>query len=146
MRFKDDKKFLHFCLEMPDFPEICPLNEVARDLCALFVKAGMLQNIPDEYGATMGELIGDKSPADVCAILAPYMRVPVTVEILNAFCGLTVIGDGLCPHCGGELKFVETEGHELHDGTHDVPNSYIIDKYVYTCPLCGETIKSDKQL
>ena len=54
--------------------------------------------------------------------------------------------DGKCPECGGELLFVETEGHELHDGDYYTPNSYIIDKYIYRCADCGETIKTDKEL
>ncbi len=52
----------------------------------------------------------------------------------------------MCPHCGGELKFVETEGHELKDGDYYTPNSYVIDNYVYRCAECGEIIKSEKEL
>lgn len=148
MKIRSDKYFNVFRLNILDsvYIELATTGAIDYDLCALFVKAGMLQDGPDSYGATMGELLGDKSPSDVCAVLAPYVRIPVTIEMLTDFLRLTVIGDGLCPYCGGDLKFVETEGHELHDGSHDVPNSYIIDNYVYTCPVCGETIKSEKQL
>ena len=55
-------------------------------------------------------------------------------------------GDGDCPYCGGELRFVRTEGHELQDGDRWTPNSYVIDNYVYECPVCGEIIKSKKEL
>ena len=54
--------------------------------------------------------------------------------------------DGKCPECGGELRFVETEGHELRDGDYYTPNSYIIDNYVYQCRECGEIIKSKKEI
>ena len=55
-------------------------------------------------------------------------------------------GDGDCPHCGGELEFVETEGHELKDGDYYTPNSYIVDNYVYRCVECGEIIKTPNEL
>lgn len=54
--------------------------------------------------------------------------------------------DGKCPECGGELDYVETQGHELNDGDYYTPNSYIIDKYIYRCADCGEIIKTDKEL
>lgn len=50
------------------------------------------------------------------------------------------------PHCGGELEFVETEGHELKDGDYYTPNSYIVDNYVYRCVECGEIIKTPNEL
>lgn len=54
--------------------------------------------------------------------------------------------DGICPECGGELEFSETEGHELNDGDYYTPNSYEIDNYVYRCRECGAIIKSEKEL
>lgn len=52
----------------------------------------------------------------------------------------------ICPECGGELRFVETDGHELKDGDYWTPNSYVIDYYIYECRECGKTIKSEKEL
>ena len=52
----------------------------------------------------------------------------------------------LCPDCGERLRFVETEGHDKPSGLWDVPPSYIIDYWIYECPECGLTIKSEKEL
>lgn len=144
MKIKRDDNFTRFVWNLDDNVLVGQLVQLIR--CSQFVKAGMFPDVPDSYGATMRELLGDQNPVDVCGIIEDCLKVPVTIEMLADFLTLTVIGDGNCPHCGGDLKFVETEGHELHDGSHDVPNSYIIDNYVYTCPVCGETIKSEKQL
>ena len=54
--------------------------------------------------------------------------------------------DVKCPVCGGELDFVETEGHELNDGDYYTPNSYIIDYFVYRCRECGEIVKTENEL
>lgn len=54
--------------------------------------------------------------------------------------------DVKCPVCGGELDFVETEGHELKDGDYYTPNSYIIDYFVYRCRECGEIVKTENVL
>ena len=144
MRIKRDDNLIRFVWDLDD-------NVLGGSLlrlihCSMFIKAGMLQDVPESYGATMRELLGDRNSADVCKIIEDCLKTPVTIEMFADFLNLTVIGDKNCPACGGELKFVETEGHELHDGTHDVPNSYIIDNYIYTCPVCGEIFKSDKQL
>lgn len=144
MRIKRDDNLTRFVWNIDGSVSVGAMARLLH--CSMFIKAGMLQDVPESYGATMRELLGDRNPADVCKIIEDCLKIPVTIEMLADFLTLTVIGDRNCPACGGELKFVETEGHELHDGTHDVPISYIIDKYVYTCPVCGETIKSDKEL
>lgn len=51
-----------------------------------------------------------------------------------------------CPACGGDLEYYDTIGHELHDGSYEVPNSYIFDYYVYRCRECGEFVKTKKEL
>ena len=95
-------------------------------------------------------VLGNTAVSDVCAVLADYLyndeTHSVPADVFDAFCALTVMGDGDCPHCGGELRFIETEGHELNDGDYYTPNSYVIDNYVYQCRECGETIKSEKEL
>ena len=93
---------------------------------------------------------GPQYVSDVCAVLSKYLYGDEThsipCEVFDAFCALIFWGDGDCPHCGGELEFIETEGHELNDGDYYTPNSYVIDNYVYRCNECGEYIKTPKEL
>lgn len=147
MRFKNDKNLNVVAAAMA-----APVaNEtVAVELCARFIDAGMIENTPDNWGESVLRATGPQYVSDVCAVLAEYLYNDEThsiqADVFDAFCALTVMGDGDCPHCGGELRFIETEGHELNDGDYYTPNSYVIDNYVYQCRECGETIKSEKEL
>ena len=123
---------------------------VAVELCARFVDAGMIDDTTDNFCEPVLTATGPQYVSDICAVLAEYLYGDefhsVPADVFDAFCALTIIGDGGCPYCGGDLKFVETEGHELNDGDYYTPNSYIIDNYVYECRVCGETIKSEIEL
>lgn len=123
---------------------------VAVELCTRFIDAGMIEVDPKNWGKSVLRATGPQYVSDVCAVLAEYLfgdeTHSVPADVFDAFCALTVMGDGDCPHCGGELRFIETEGHELNDGDYYTPNSYVIDNYVYKCRDCGETIKSEKEL
>lgn len=55
-------------------------------------------------------------------------------------------GYPICPDCGEILDFIETEGHDESSGLWDVPPAYIIDAWVYRCPICGRYFKSDNEL
>ena len=74
------------------------------------------------------------------------VRPGATRAITDLVVGTLELKDGFCPHCGGELQYIETEGHELRDGDYYTPNSYIIDNYVYRCADCGEYIKTPNEL
>lgn len=123
---------------------------VAAELCARFIDAGMIENDSANWGESVLSATGPQYVSDVCAVLAEYLygdeSRSIPADVFDAFCALTVMGDGDCPECGGELKFIETEGHELNDGDYYTPNSYVVDKYVYQCRECGETIKSETEL
>lgn len=147
MRFKIDENLNRVAAAMS-----APVaNEaVAVELCARFIDAGMIEDDPENWGKSVLRATGPQYVSDVCAVLAEYLfgdeTHSVPADVFDAFCALTVMGDGDCPHCGGELRFIETEGHELNDGDHYTPNSYEIDYYIYHCAVCGETIKSEKEL
>ena len=145
MRFKINKNLERVASAKGAEPSI-----VAVELCARMIDAGMIED-PDEHCCeTVWTATGPRYIADVCKVLAGYLygdeKHPVPSEIFWAFAALIIIGDGNCPNCGGELKFVETEGHELKDGDYYTPNSYVIDNYVYRCVECGETIKTKYEL
>lgn len=145
MRFKIDKNLKVIAAAKAERPEV-----VAVEFCARLIEKGMIDDPDDNWGGSVLIATGPHYVQDVCAVIAGYLygdesrRVPL--DIFDAFCALTVMGDGDCPHCGGNLIFDETEGHELNDGDYYTPNSYEIDYYIYHCAVCGETIKTEKEL
>ncbi len=147
MKFKIDEN-----LKMVAAAKVAPvdLETVAVELCARFIDAGMIDSDPDNITRTVMEATGPRYVKDVCAVLAEYLygddEHSISADVFDAFCKLVIIGDGGCPDCGGELEYMETEGHELKDGDYLTPNSYVIDNYVYRCRECGEIIKSEKEL
>lgn len=124
-----------------------PADVVAVELCERFVESGMLKDDKDFYGQPFIFATGPQYVTDICAVLREYLYVTtVKTDVFDAVCNLVVMGDGDCPECGGDLQFIETEGHDEPSGNYDVPPSYEIDRYVYKCTVCGETIKSEKEL
>ena len=146
MRFKIDENLNRVAAAMA-----APVanKTVAVELCARFIDAGMIEMDPSNFNVPVLQATGPQYVSDVCAVLAEYLYNDEThtipADVFDAFCKLVIVPDG-CPHCGGELRFIETEGHELNDGDYYTPNSYVIDNYVYQCRECGKTIKSEKEL
>lgn len=145
MRFKIDENLNRVAAAKAAEPET-----VAAELCARFVDACMVEDSTDNWGESILTAIGPQYVSDVCAVLAGYLygdeSRSIPADVFDAFCALIIVGDGDCPHCGGKSEFVETEGHELNDGNYDIPNSYIIDNYVYRCAECGKIFKTTNEL
>ena len=145
MRFKIDKNLNRVAAAKAARPET-----VAVELLAALVDAGMIEDPTENWGESVLIATGPRYVKDVCAALAAYLyddeSRSIPADVFDAFCALTIIGDGDCPYCGGELVFVESEGHELKDGDYFTPNSYIVDNYVYRCFECGEIIKKPNYL
>lgn len=149
MKFKIDNNLLNVARAKCGDP-VTDAPEFSKALCARFVNAGMIDDTPDNYGESVLIATGPRYVSDICKVLAGFLygdeSRSIPDDVFDAFCRLIVMGDGDCPNCGGELKFDETIGHELKDGDYYTPNSYVIDYYVYHCPICGETIKSKNEL
>ena len=145
MRFKIDKNLTRVAAAKAARPEI-----VAVELLAALVDAGMIEDPTENWGESVLIATGRRYVKDVYAVLAEYLYNDEThsipADVFDAFCALIVWGDGDCPHCGGELEFIEVEGYELNDGDYYRPNSYVIDNYVYRCVECGEIIKTPNEL
>lgn len=144
MHFKIDGnlKIVAAAKSSPATPE-----NVARGLCAKMIEAGMFSDDPDNYGESVVRVTGPQLVSRVCDVLSEYLGIDtIPAKVFDAFCALVIMGEGDCPHCGGELRFIETEGHELKDGDYFTPNSYEIDNYIYECRNCGEIIKSETEL
>ena len=149
MKFKIDENLWAVAREWDKYQH-APVAEFSKGLCAAFIDAGMIDNDVDNISRSVIDATGSRYVSDICAVLAEYLYndVPHTIpgDVFDAFCKLTIIGDGNCPECGGPLQYVETEGHELHDGDYYTPNSWIVDNYVYKCAECGEIVKTEKEL
>lgn len=143
MTFKNDEN-LQMLAMARKFAGITPC-EHGRELYDGLVDAGLIKHTIDNIGVPVIQATGPQYIEKICDFLAQYYEAPIKSDVFDAFCKLVIVSDG-CPHCGGELEFVETEGHELNDGDYYTPNSYVIDKYVYRCQECGEIIKSEKEL
>ena len=119
--------------------------EHGRELYDGLVDAGLMEHTMANIGVPVIQATGPQYVKDICDFLARFYETPIKSDVFDAFCRLEIVSDG-CPHCGGELKFVETEGHEIKDGDYYTPNSYVIDKYIYRCAECGEIVKTEKEL
>ena len=147
MRFKIDNNFLAVCRLHPEFPEIKPATAISEELAATFIEAGLFEDITNNYGDTFINVAGCNQMFSILDALTKYCGVDgIRPETWDALCACILIGDGDCPECGGELRFLETEGHKLNDGDRWIPDSYEIDNYVYRCAVCGEIIKSKTEL
>ena len=144
MRFKIDEN-----LNRVAAAKVAPVapETVAVDLCKYMINAGIIEDTTEHWGESVLIATGPRYVKDICDLLAGYLGVSrIHTDVFDAFCRLTVVGDGDCPHCGGELIYDETIGHELNDGDYFTPPSYVVDYYVYHCPVCGEIIKSEKEI
>lgn len=148
MRFKIDENLWMVARKRHKY-QYAPIADFSKGLCAKFIDAGLIEMAPANFNVTVLQATGPKDVSDVCGVLADYLyndeNHTIPADVFDAFCKLVIVSDG-CPKCGGELEFVETEGHELKDGDYYTPNSYVIDNYVYQCRECGEIIKSEKEL
>lgn len=142
MHFKINEQLRTIAAAKGESPEA-----VSRSFCQFMIDRGWLQDETDNYGMRVLECFLPRYIDEICLLLAQYLGVETCpIEVYDAFKGLILWGEGNCPDCGGELKFVRTEGHELKDGDRWTPNSWEVDCYVYICPVCGQTIKSNNEL
>ena len=146
MKFKVDSnlRLVAAAMAEPKDPEA-----VAVELCEWFINEGYIEMTPANFNVTVSRATVGQNVMDICTILAMYLyrdtSKPIPSDVFDAFCALVILPEG-CPHCGGALKFVREEGHEIKDGDYYTPNSFVVDNYVYVCNDCFEIIKSKEQL
>lgn len=144
MRFKIDQNLYTL---IAAYKRPTTAEKFSCDLCQYMINAGIIEDTNEHWGESVLIATGPQYVKDICDLLAGYLGVDrIHTDVFDAFCRLTVMGDGDCPKCGGELIYDETIGHELNDGDRFTPPSYVVDYYVYHCPICGETIKSETEL
>lgn len=138
MRFKVDDK-----LRVVAGGKATPvdLETFAKELCGRLVEAGMIEATEENYGVSLFEATGPRYVADVCKILCEYLeRERITYGIWRAFCGLTVLGDGDCPKCGGTLVLYDEETREVRSWRDEFPPEYKKVRETFRCKVCGEEI------
>ena len=149
MRLKIDLNLMRVVRANPAMYEMRPIADIAKNMCNRFVDVGFIDDSPENYGMTFKYAAGAESVASICYELSIFLfgkPREISCDVFDALCNVIILGDGDCPECGGELEFVETEGHKLNDGDYYTPDSYVVDKYVYECRNCGATIKSEIEL
>lgn len=113
----------------------------AKELCGRLVGAGMIEDTEENYGVSLLEATGPIYVADVCKELCGYLeRERITADIWKAFCGLTVLGDGNCPKCGGELVLWDAEIRKVRSWRDEFPPEYRKVRETFRCKVCGEEI------
>ena len=116
-----------------------------RELYKGMLEFGMIEHDPENIDRPIKQMIGNQRVKDICNFLSIFYGSSIKSTIFDAFCRLEIISEG-CPYCGGELKLVDTEGHELPHCDYDTPPQYVVDEYIYRCAECGETVKTDQEL
>lgn len=144
MKFKidDNLNVIVAAMSKPTYPE-----RVSIDLAKFFVSAKLLKTQNEYNCVPVMQALGPQYVIDICETLKKFLGVDtIQTQVFDAFCKLIIIEDWFCPYCAIEMKLTDTDGHEINDGDYYTPNSYEIDKYVYTCPNCGETLITKEEL
>lgn len=135
MKFRIDDNLIAFTKQMrePKEPQI-----VARELCAEFVKAGMLKEQPELYGEVIFQHLGPQYLSNICEVLSRYLGVQtINFITFNLFGQLIVIGDNDCPYCGGKLEVFYEDDSPILPALCDMKD------IILTCSRCGAKIRKD---
>ena len=135
MKFKIDENF-EKVLSLS--PVKMDAEKASKELAAKFIEAGLLEESKFNQGETIDYAI-DGFVGAICRVLIDYLVVPeISNEAYLAFLQITMLGDGDCPYCGGNMKYVETEGYETPSGDYMLPPNWNPTREIYECDWCGE--------
>lgn len=137
MRIKNDDNLRKFAASLGENAE-----EIAKTIPADFIKTGLLKDSPVNYGITIENLLDEVGMADTIFVLFQTLGVfQIREEVFDLFKRLILIGDGLCPFCGGDMELYHYEGHFLPSGERDCEPEWENTEAEYICTACHETIK-----
>lgn len=135
MKFKIDENF-EKVLSLS--PVKMDAEKASKELAAKFIEAGLLEESKFNQGQPIDYAI-DGFVGAICRVLINYLGVPeISDEAYQAFLRITMLGDGDCPYCGGNMKYVETEGYETPSGDYMLPPDWHPTREIYECDWCGE--------
>lgn len=125
MRIRIDRQFIEFLRLMPKRDSMKASEELAKR----FEEVGCAIT---EYPTPIIEMIYEVAIADVLSILADYFDVPeVPNKAWELFMDCSLIGDGDCPECGGEMVWA------ANDYDYDEETGQREDYSIIRCTNCG---------
>lgn len=98
----------------------------------------IVENDPENYGKKICEIY-DFCDLKVVDIVSAINVENLTTEIFEAYCNLTIFGDGDCPYCGAEMEEVAMD-YDLIESNGITPNEHTNVFVTKECPVCGEII------
>lgn len=135
MRFKIDENFEKV---VSLSPVKIDCEKASKELAAKFIEAGLIDFCPTRMGCEVDDAI-DGYVGDICRVLIDYLGcVQVSEEAYEAFLRVIMLGDGDCPYCGGNMRYVETEGYETPSHDYMLPPNWNPTREIYECDWCGE--------
>lgn len=132
MKFRIDKEFNSFCA-------MTGINQpatAAHELYTLAETRGVFSQTRDLYGAVVEDWLEDEMAA--ARVITEFTGQVCTVAHYNTFMHLTIVGEGNCPDCGGELEEIDSDAESLHDGNGICPDSIRETRYICRCKHCLE--------
>ena len=98
----------------------------------------IVENDPVNYGKKICEIY-DFCDLKVVDIVSAINVENLTTEIFEAYCNLTILGDGDCPCCGAKMEEVAMD-YDLIESNGITPNEHTNVFVTKECPVCGEII------
>ena len=98
----------------------------------------IVENDPENYGKKICEIY-DFCDLKVVDIVSAINVENLTAEIFEAYCNLTILGDGDCPCCGAEMEEVAMD-YDLIESNGITPDEHTNVFVTKECPVCGEII------
>lgn len=93
---------------------------------------------PENYGKKICEIY-DFCDLKVVDIVNAINVENLTTAIFEAYCNLTIFGDGDCPCCGAKMEVIGMD-YDVIESNGITPREYINVKTFIECPVCGKVI------
>ena len=98
----------------------------------------IVENDPENYGKKICEIY-DFCDLKVVDVVSAINVENLTTAIFEAYCNLTIFGDGDCPCCGAKMEEVAMD-YDLIESNGITPNEHTNVFVTKECPVCGEII------
>lgn len=122
-------------------------EQMARSLAKELMAFDERLDNPENWGCALEMILpGQTLVSDLIKVMKRAGIKNGSWELFEEFLYCELMGDGDCPCCGGDLILYDEIGHDDGSGDCDTPNGWIVDEYIYTCPICGEIVKSKIEL
>lgn len=99
----------------------------------------IVEDDPENYGKQICEIY-DFCDLKVVDIVSAINVENLTTTIYDAYCDLTILGDGDCPCCGATMEEVSMD-YDIVESNGITPDEHTDVFVTKECPVCGEIIK-----